>query len=70
METIKTDKVREIRKHAIEFERRLIADWLRYAVTEEIYNLIYSGDYRHYFAGGTLPNKDGEFFHPFERELP
>jgi len=67
---IRTEEAKEMHKHAIDFERKLVADWLRYCVSEEIYKLIYSGDYRQYYAHGTLPNKDGEFFQPFESEKP
>jgi hypothetical protein len=66
--TIRTEEAREIRKHAIEFERKLIADWLRHALPMDILALIHNGDYRNYFAHGTLPNKNGEFFQPFEGE--
>ena len=65
---IRTEEAREIRAQAIEFERKLIADWLRHALPMAILVLIHNGDYRQYFAHGSLPNKDGEFFQPFESE--
>lgn len=63
---MKPETARDIRKHAVEFERKLIADWLQYHVSKEILTLIRSGDYKNYFAHGTLPSKYGEFFQPFE----
>ena len=52
-----------------EFERKLIADWLRFHISEQLYNLIYTGDYRMWFSHGTLPDKNGNMFKPFEQEL-
>ena len=66
MKTIRTEEAKDIREHAIEFERKLIADWLRYHISEDILVLIRNGDYKNYFAHGTLPTKYGEFFQPFE----
>lgn len=55
MKTMPIDDAKTITEHAIAFERKLIAEWLKRALPEDDLNAIRTGDYKAHLSRGEKP---------------
>lgn len=52
MKTIATDEAKAMHKNAVQFERKLIAEWLLFSLPEKDRQAILSGEYKTQLANG------------------